>query len=363
MLPPWTSVQRKFKDVGALSVDVFISNRRDGFQRSVILLLTCSLCSLLLGFLLLLYLHFKLTYELAAAGGIAGCFGTLLTVILFLSKRARCYGTLLVISVFMKKSRNLLLTAGTSLVVLRNIRNTSDNLSLLLKSMICNLKAKKAAIIAPLRKYKEMLKWVGTMLTLPPDLGVVKVDSDFRISTRLESQEFEARLSEAERELNETVMHVQSAMRTFSSVTEKLFPAISFLVLLAFIVLHVKKFHSDLKYKNKLIGGRFVEFDEKQRAEGKAHVLPLTPEEEKLYSVLSIRPTFRDRRAMLKFSIPVVSQLFLWVVFVTLDTLSYWFVAIIITKLSELEPFHVRLLMNIKVSVLKVTALLFQSDI
>lgn len=354
MLLPWTSVRRQLKDVASLCVDVFISHRRDVSRRSLVLLLTCGLCSLLLSSLLLLYLRFKLAYELAVAGGVAGCFGTLLTLVLFLSKRARCYGTLLVVSVFLKKSRNLLLAAGTSLVVLRNLRNTSDNLSLLLKSMICNLKAKKAAIVAPLRKYKDMLSWVGDMLALPRDLGVLKVDSRFKISTRLESEEFEAKLSEAERELNRTVAHMQALMRTFSSVTEKLFPAISFLVLAAFIVLHVRKFHHDMRYKNKFIGGRFVEFDQKRRAEGKAHVLPLTPEEEKLYSVLSFRPTFRDRRAMLKFSIPVASQLLLWVVFVTLDTVSYWFVAIITTKLSELEPFHLRLLMNVKVSVLKV---------
>lgn len=354
MLLPWTSIRRKLKDVAILCVDVFISHRRDVSQRSLVLLLTCGLCSLLLSSLLLLYLRFKLAYELVVAGGVGGCFGTLLTLVLFLSKRARCYGTLLVVSVFLKKSRNLLLAAGTSLVVLRNLRNTSDNLSLLLKSMICNLKAKKAAIVAPLRKYKDMLSWVGATLALPPDLGVVRVDSRFKISTRLESEEFEAKLSEAERELNLTVAHVQALMRTVSSVTEKLFPAISFLVLAAFIVLHVRKFHHDMKYKNRFIGSRFVEFDQKRRAEGKAHVLPLTPEEEKLYSVLSFRPTFRDRRAMLKFSIPVASQLFLWVVFVTLDTVSYWFVAIITTKLSELEPFHVRLLMNVKVSVLKV---------
>lgn len=363
MLLPWTSVKRKLKDVASLLVDVFINNRRDDFQRSLILLLTCTLCSLLLSSLLFLYLHFKLTYDLALAGGVTGCVWTLLTVILFLSKRARCYGTLLVISLFMKKSRNLLLTAGTSLVVLRNIRNTSDNLSLLLKSMICNLKTKKAAILAPLMKYKEMLKWVGTMLTLPPDLGVVKVDSHIKISTRLESQEFEAKLTEAERQLNKTVMYVQLVMHTFSSVMEKLFAAVSFLVLVAFIVLHVKKFHNDMKYKNTFIAGKFVEFDKKQRAEGKTPVLPLTPEEKKLYSVLSIRPTFRDRKAMLKFSIPVVSHLFIWVVFVTVDILSYWFVVIITTKLSELEPFNVHLLVNFKVSLLKVTALWPQPDI
>lgn len=363
MLLSWTSVQRKVKEVGPLLVDVFISNRREGLRPSLILLLTCSLCSLLLSFLLLLYLHFKLAYELATAGGIAASFGTLLTVISFLSKTARCYGTLLVISMFMKKSRNLLLTTGTSLVVLRNVRNTWDNLSLLLHSMICILKAKKAAIIAPLGKYKEMLKWVGSMLALPRDLGVVKLESHFEIPTRLESKEFEARLTEAEHQLNQTVIYVQSVVHTFSSVTAKLLPAVSFLVLMAFTVLHVKRFRDDVEYENKFVGGRFVEFDEKQRAEGKAHVLPLTKEEQKLYSVLSIRPSFRDRGAMRKFSIPVLSQLFIWVVLVTLDTLSYWFVAIITTKLSELEPLHIRLLINMKVSVLKVAVLLPQSDI
>lgn len=361
MLLSWTSVQQKFKDVGSVSVDVFISNERGDFQRSLVLLLTCSLCSLLLSSLLLLYLHYSLSYELAVAGGIAGSFGMLLTVGLVMSKRVRCFGTLLVVSVFMKKSRNLLLTAGTSLVVLRNVRNTSENLSLLLKSMICNLKAKKAAIVTPLRKYKEMLGFVANMLKWKLDLSIVKLKSDADISARLESKDFEANLTEAEHKLNETVRYVQTVMHNVSSVSEKMFPAISFLVLTAFIVLHVKKFHEDTKYKNKLVSDTFVQFDKKQRAEGKPHVLPLTSEEEKLYSVPSIRPTFRDKRAMLKFSIPVVSHFVIWVVFLTVDTLVYWFVAIITTKLSELEPFHVGLLMNIKVSVLKVTSLSFQT--
>lgn len=354
MLLSFTSVQRYIKDAGSLSVDVFTSDKRNDFQSSLILLLICSLSSLLLSSLLLLYLHFTLRYELVVAGIIAGSFGMLLTVALFLSKRVRCFGTLLVISVFMKKSRNLLLTAGTSLVVLRNIRNTWDNLLVLFKSMICNLKSKKAAIVVPLMRYKEMLKWVANRLW-KPDLGIVKLNSQSKISTTLKSEEFEAKLSEAEHKLNETVLYVQSIMHTISSVTEKMFPALSFLVLMVFIALHLKKFHDNVKYKNKFIGSRFVEFDRKRQAEGKAHVLPLTAEEEKLYSVPSIRPTFRDKRAMLKFSIPVVSQFVIWVVFITVDTLMYWFVAIITTTLSELEPFHVRLLLNLQVSVLKVT--------
>lgn len=351
MLLSWIAIKQSLKDIGYLALDIFTTGKRDGFQRTLILLLTCSFCSLLLSSLLLLYLLFALSYELAVAGGIAGCFGALLTVALFLSKRVRCLGTLFAISIFMKKSRNLLLTAGTSLVVLRNIRNTLENLTSLVRSMICNLKAKKAAIIAPFSNYVKMLKWIGNMLMGVTDLGVLNLDSQLKVSPRLESEQFKEKLTEAEQKLNETVKYVQSLMNIVSSVTERMFPAISFLVLMMFIALHIKKYCNDLKYENRFISSKFVSFDEKQKAEGKPHVLPLTPEEEKLYTTLpSARPTTKEGRAMLKFGIPVVSHFVAWVIFITADALLYCFVDIVTTKLSELEPFHVPLLMSINVS-------------
>uniref|UniRef100_A0A3P9C2D1 Dendrocyte expressed seven transmembrane protein n=1 Tax=Maylandia zebra TaxID=106582 RepID=A0A3P9C2D1_9CICH len=285
------------------------------------------------------------------AGGIAACFGTLLTVALFLSKRVRCLGTLFVISIFMKKSRNLLLTAGTSLVVLKNIRNTLENLSLLVRSMICNLKAKKASIIAPFTNYVQMLKWIGDMLKGVTNLGVVRFDSQLNVSPRLESEEFRQRLAGAEQKLNETVKYAQALMNTVSSVTDRMFPAISFLVLMMFIALHIKKYCRDMKYKNRFISSKFVHFDEKQKAEGKSHVLPLTAEEEQLYTFIpSARPTTREGKAMVKFGIPVVSHFIAWVIFITVDALLYCFVDIVTARLSELEPFHIPLLMSIKVN-------------
>ncbi|XP_045900637.1 dendritic cell-specific transmembrane protein [Micropterus dolomieu] len=349
MLLSWTAIKQSLEDIGHLALGVFITGKGDGFRITLILLLTCSFFSLLLSSLLLLYLLSTLNYELAVAGGIAVCFGTLMTVALFLSKRVRCLGTLFVISVFMKKSRNLLLTAGTSLVVLRNIRNTLENLTGLVRSMICNLKAKKAAIIAPFGNYVKMLKWLGNMLKGVTDLGVLNLDSQLKVSHRLESEQFREKLTEAEQNLNETVKYVQSLMNTVSSLTERLFPAISFLVLMMFIALYIKKFCNDMKYENRFISSKFVSFDEKQKAEGKPHVLPLTPEEEKLYTAVpSARPTTREGRAILKFCVPVVSHFVSWVIFVTVDALLYCFVDIITTKLSELEPFHVPLLMSIK---------------
>ncbi|XP_035462364.2 dendritic cell-specific transmembrane protein [Scophthalmus maximus] len=349
MLRSCAAMKQSLANVGCLAVDVFTTGQRDGARRTLILLLTCSVSSLLLSGLLLLYLLYTLDYETTVAGGITGGFGTLLTVALFSSKRVRCLGTLFVISIFMKKSRNLLLTAGTSLVVLRNIRNTLDNLAGLLRSMICNLKAKKSAIAAPFSNYVKMLKWIGHMLKGITDLGVVKFDSQLKVSPRLESEKFREKLVEAELRLNETVKYAQSLVRTVSSVTDRMFPAVSFLVLMLFIALHIKRYCGDLRYENRFISGRFVRFDERQKAEAKPHVLPLTPEERKLYTAIpSARPTSRESRAVMKFGVSVVVHFVAWVIFITVDALLYCCVDIVTTKLYELEPFHVPLLMSIK---------------
>lgn len=345
------SVQQRLKDIADLAVDVFTTGQRDGLQRTLILLLTCGLSSLLLSSLLLLYLLFTLSYELAVAGGIAGCFGTLLTVALFLSKKVRCLGTLFVISIFMKKSRNLLLTAGTSLVVLRNIRNTLENLSGLVRSMICNLKAKKAAISAPFSNYVKMLKWIGNMLKGFTDLGVLNLDSKLEVSPRLESGQFSVKLSDAERVLNETVKYAQSVTNTVSSVGKRMLPAVSLLVLMMFIALHIKKFRTDMKYHNRFISSKFVRLDERRKAEGRPHVLPLTPKEEKMYTAIpSARPTTKEGKAMVKFGVPIASHFVAWAFFISVDALLYYFVDTVTEKLSELEPFHVPLLISIEVS-------------
>lgn len=350
MLPSGVKIKEGFEDVGSLAVDVFTSGDRDGLQRTLILLVTCSFFSLLLSCLLLLYLFFTLNYGVAVAAGISGCFGTTLTVILFLSKRVRCVGILFVISIFMKKSRSLLLTAGTSLVVVKNIRNTLENLSGLLRSMVCNLKEKKSAIAGPFRNYVQVLKWIGSMLKGITDLGVVNVDSQLKVSARLESETFEEKLRETDRMLNETVTYVQTLVRTVSSVMDRMFPAISFFLLVLFIALHLKKYCFDVKYKNRFISGRFVRFDEKQKAEGRPHVLPLTPEEKELYTTItSVCPAAREKKAVVKFGVAVVAHFVTWVIFITVDALLYCFVDIVTTKLSELEPFHVPLIMKISV--------------
>ncbi|KAM8846639.1 dendritic cell-specific transmembrane protein [Synchiropus picturatus] len=341
-------LKKTLADVCSLAVDVFTADRCDSIMRKVVLLLTCLGMSLFLSSFLLLYLLLSLDYEATVVGAIIGCFGTLLTFALFSSKRARCLCTLFAISVFMKKSRNLLLTAGTSLVVLQNIRNTLENLTGLLRSMICNLRAKKASITALFTSYIQMLEWLGSILNGVTDLRLFSLKSSLKISHRVEVEGLKERLAEAEQKLNDSVRRVQTLVNTMSSISSRVFPAVSFLVLLAFIALHMWRYCCDLKYQNRFISQKFVEFDEKQKLEGKLHVLPLTPREEKLYTTLPCaRPSAREAKAMIRFGLPVISHLSAWVILIGLDFLLYIFVDIVTNRLSEMEPFNVPLIMDI----------------
>uniref|UniRef100_A0A667ZQE0 Dendrocyte expressed seven transmembrane protein n=1 Tax=Myripristis murdjan TaxID=586833 RepID=A0A667ZQE0_9TELE len=340
-----TSLKQSFRDVGFLAVDVYTTSNRDGLGRTILLLITCSLFSLFLSSFLLLYLLFTLDYEIAVAGGIAGCFGVLLTVALFLSKQIRCTGILFAMSIFMKKSRNLLLAAGTSVVVLKNIRNTLENLTGLIRSMVCNLKAKKASIvISPLENFTRMLMWIGNTLKGLTNLEVIKFDSELNVSTKFEAGLFTEKLADAEQRLNKSAKYAEAIVSTLFSVADRMFPAISFLLLMMFIALHIKKYRSDMKFENTFVTSKFIQFDQKQKEQGKPHVLPLTPEESKLYaSVPSARPTTQEGRAMLKFGIRILPHFVAWVIFITVDALLYCFVDIVTRKLSELEPFSIPL--------------------
>lgn len=347
MLLSWMKIKQSLGRVVSLSVDIFTSGKRDGYREAVVLLCFCGFSSVLPSALLGLYLFYTLDFDSAVAGGVASCFGALLTVALFLSKRIRCLWMLFVISMFMKKSRNLLLTAGMSIVVLNNIHNTLHNLKSLVMSMTCNLKAKKEAIIGPFGNYIEMLKTIGRLLKGITDLGVLNLDSKLKVSPRLESEKFNFSLSEAQQKLNKTVDYAQALMETVTSVTHKMFPAISILLLVLFIALHMRRYCSDMKYKNKFISRKFVLFDEKQKAEGKPHILPLTPKEEKLYThILSISPTQKERRRMMKFGMPILSHSAVWVLFIAVDALMFYFVDVITKRVSDIEPFHVPLIQS-----------------
>lgn len=335
------------------AADLYTTNTRQGWRNRSVLLIICLTFSLILSSFLLLYLLYVLQYGLMVAAGIASSCWVAVGASLFLSKRVRCFGVLFVLSCGMRQGRNVLITAGTSLVVLKNVQNTLENITGLSRSMVCNLQAKRVSIdTTPLCNYVRMLRWVGDVLRAFTDFGVAELVSDLEVTSRGDSEKLRERLVEAERTLNGTAKSVWAAVDTLSSVSQRLFPAFSFLLLMGFTVLHLRRYCHDKKYENVYITRTFIHFDEKQKAEGRPPVLPLTPKEARRYiTIPSPRLRVTEGKAILKFSFPVFTHCLAWVLFIGVDVLMFWFVEVIRTRLHELEPFHVPLIMNINVSI------------
>ncbi|KAG5857094.1 hypothetical protein ANANG_G00014920 [Anguilla anguilla] len=328
---------------------LYTSGHRKGWRKNVLHFSVCFIISLIFNTFLFLCLRYSMKYGVMLSGAIAGTCVAVVTTVLFFSKRVRCFGILFLISCGVQQGRNLLITAGTGLVVFRNVQNTFGNLKELARSMQCNLEKKSLNIdFTPLSNYINILKWVADQLKGFTDFGVVKYTSEFNVAHKTDSKEFREKLQQARRALNETAENMLFVMNTVSSVCQNVFPALGTILLFVFTALYLRKYLYNSKFKNTFITGKFIQYDEKQKAEGKPHVLPLTKKEVKRYiAIPSPRLSIKEGKVMLKFCIPVLTNLLIWVLLIGVDGLLYWFVLVIRKHLEQIEPFHVPLVMSV----------------
>lgn len=231
---------------------------------------------------------------------------------------------------------------------------------LLAKGLLCNLEEKLLDInTEPLGNYIKMLMWLGNQLKsyfINFPLGIYH--ADFKLKAKVDSELFKAHLSEAEQALNQTTQRVLALTNALSSVGKILSPTLGLLFLVLLTALYLKRFNLDEKYNNIYITKTFRSFDEQQREKGKQCVLPLGKSESEHYIVTpSIRPTGRQWKAMLKFSIPIFTHCLTWLVFISLDGLIYWLIVVLSKRLGELEPLRVPV--GIKLQVSKEDVVLF----
>ncbi|KAL4616994.1 dendritic cell-specific transmembrane protein-like [Arapaima gigas] len=320
---------------------------RSGRRPHLLHLATCFTVGVIFTSLLFVILLFSMQYDMAVSGSIAGACLIAITVALFLSKWIRCFVLLFLVSCGMKQGRNLLITAGTGLVIFWNVQNTFSNLRVLAMSLICNLEKKRVSFnLTALRNYIEMLKWIGRELQFP-DPGVVKFSTDFQVSPNISSKALEEWLREGEKMLNATADNIHTTMEMLSSTGRKVTPALGVVLVCIFTALYLRQYHRNKKFENVFITGRFVQYDEKQKAEGRPHVLPLTEKEAKRYVVIcATRPLAKEAKDMLKFCIPVLTSFLTWALFIGIDTLLYCLIVMISRQLEEMEPFQVPLVMK-----------------
>uniref|UniRef100_A0A8C7EZ63 Dendritic cell-specific transmembrane protein-like domain-containing protein n=1 Tax=Oncorhynchus kisutch TaxID=8019 RepID=A0A8C7EZ63_ONCKI len=264
-------------------------------------------------------LYHSWSYGLMVVAGIAGSCWVVVGASLFLSKRVRCLGVLFVLSCGMWQGRNVLITAGTRLVVLKKAPNTLQDITGLSRSMVCNLQAKRVSIdTTPLCNYVRMLRWVGGDLRAFTDFGVAELVSDLEVTSRGDSEKLMERLVGAERTLNGTAKSILATLDMLSSVGQRLVSAFSFLLLMGFTVLHLRRYRHKKKCENVYITRMFIHFDEKR------------PD---YITIPSPRLSATEGKAMLKFSFPVFTHCLAWVMFIGVDVLMFWLVEVIRTRL------------------------------
>ncbi|XP_019896762.3 dendritic cell-specific transmembrane protein [Esox lucius] len=348
MQASWPPLKQALYCFWSTAADLYTENIRQGWRDRSILFITCLAFSLVLSSTLLFYLFYILQCNLPVAIGISGSCWIVVGASLFLYKVLRCYTVLFVLSCGMRQGRNLLIAAGTSLVFLKNVQNTLENVTGLTNSMVCNLKAKTLSLnTTPLSNYVRMLKWVGRVLGEFTDFGLVELKSDLEVTSGADSEALRVKLAGAAGTLNGTAESMRVTVAMLSSMGQKLFPALSVVLLMGLTVVHLKRYRFNKKYENRYITRTFIRFDEKQKAEGRPHVLPLTPKEARRYiTIHSTRFTASGWKDILKFSVPVITHSLAWVFFIGVDVLTFRFVEVIRTQLQQLEPFNVSLIMN-----------------
>ncbi|KAK9961368.1 hypothetical protein ABG768_009158 [Culter alburnus] len=323
---------------------LYTTNTTKSWKETHLLLLTCFTTSLILSTFLFIILHFSFKCVQEVSVPLTCVFCISLTPAMYFSERIRCFGALVLISMGMKQVKGLLLTLGTSSVIFFNIQNTLQNMRLLAKGLLCNLEEKLLDInTEPLGNYIKMLRWVGNQLKscfINFPLGTYH--ADFTLKAKVDSELFKVHLSEAEQALNQTAQSVLALTNALSSIGKILSPTLGLLFLVLLTALYLKRFNLDEKYNNIYITKTFRSFDEQQRENGKPCVLPLNKSESEHYIVTpSIRPTGRQWKAMLKFSIPIFTHCLTWLVFISLDGLIYWLIVVLSKRLGELEPLRV----------------------
>ncbi|XP_076869213.1 dendritic cell-specific transmembrane protein [Brachyhypopomus gauderio] len=315
-------------------------------------LISCLITSLILALLLFFGLQLPFQYGLAGSVPVTVVFWLCAMLAMGLSRRARCFGILLLMSIGLKQGRNLLTMAGTTAVVFLNIQNSLRNLRGLAKSLLCTIKEKILDVnLSPLNNYFQMLKWVATQLKL----GIQGLDisgryyPSFKFNSTVHSQNFTNKIAEAERILNETTENALATINQASLVVKQVSPALGVVLLIVFTALYLRRFRSDRDHNNIFITWNFLKYDEEQRLLGRPSVFPLSRKESERYIMVpSARITRREAKAMLKFSIPIMTHVMTWMFFIGVDSLLYWVITVLRTRLEELQPLHVPVVLNAK---------------
>uniref|UniRef100_A0A8C0G3X6 Dendrocyte expressed seven transmembrane protein n=1 Tax=Chelonoidis abingdonii TaxID=106734 RepID=A0A8C0G3X6_CHEAB len=339
----WTfNKMRIFASITQYIWGLFVSERKPGWKNLLQLFAVCSTVSFIISSFLFLGLNSFLAHYPLVSLAISGSTWIGLSTGLCSSKHMRCFGTLFVLSCSLREGRNALIAAGTGVVVAGNIQSIFHNLKILADSIACNLEVEQFSFI---KDYMKIIQWIYNEtkhLSIPVE-EVASLSDKFNVSYLISDEDLKMKL-------NNTKQEILSVTKDISSIppyiNQGLLPIIGILLVPLGTYLFLRKFlgtHS-VKFKNIYITKQFIEFDEHQRQQRKACVLPLNKKERKKYVIVpSLCLTHKERKSIGRILIPVFTNLCIWVLFSTVDYLLYWLILSVSKHLQALPELEVNL--------------------
>ncbi|KAM9198493.1 dendritic cell-specific transmembrane protein [Dugong dugon] len=249
-------------------------------------------------------------------------------VLLYCSKHARCFTLLFFLSCGLREGRKALIAAGTGIVIFGHVENIFHNFKGLLDSMTCNLKAKSFSIHYPLlKRYIEAIQWIyGLAPSLSLFENLVSWKHTLVVLLSSPSEAVKAQLNNTRGDVLSVMDPMMTTAEVLSSLGQRLFTITGLLLVLLRTGLFMKRFLGPRgsKFENIYITRQFVRFDERERLQQRPCVLPLSKKERKTYVVVpSFRLTPKERKNLGLFFLPILTHLYIWVLFAAIDYVLY----------------------------------------
>ncbi|NWZ63174.1 DCSTP protein, partial [Acrocephalus arundinaceus] len=336
---------QKFISIARNAWEIFISERKPGWKYQMQLFAICSALGFLSSFLFFLSMHFSLAHHSLGPLLISGLIWILLSLMLFCFKHLRCFSVLFLLSCGLKNGRDALITAGTGVVVARNIQNIFHNLKILADSITCHLKHEQFTLI---KYYVEAITWIYEVAKLPAELpkDIVVLKHEFTPSYSISDDALKQELNDTEQEIQRIANQISFMLTILPYIGQKVLPIFGFFLVSFGTGLFIKKFvgsHST-KFKNIYITKQFIAFDENQMQQQRPCLLPLNRKERKDYMIIpSFFFTRKDRKKILYSFLPVIINLCIWLLFAAVDSLFYLLIISVNKYLQELPDLDVQL--------------------
>ncbi|XP_006897231.1 PREDICTED: dendritic cell-specific transmembrane protein [Elephantulus edwardii] len=275
-------------------------------------------------------------------------------ILLYCSKHARCFMLLLFLSCGLREGRNALIAAGTGIVIFGHVENLFHNFKGLLDSMACNLWAKSLSIHFPLlERYIEAIRWIyGLASPLSPFNDLISWNQTLVVSLFSPSEVVKAQLNDSRSEVLLVMYRMMTTAEVLSSFGRRLFAVVGLVLVVLGTGLFMKRFlgPGGSKFENIYITSQFVQFDERERLQQRPCVLPLRKKEQKTYVVVpSFCLTPKERRNLGLYFIPVLTHLYIWVLFAAVDYLLYRLICSVSEHFQSLPELEVHLKLHTEV--------------